>query len=397
MHVIPKVRSFGEDFGRAIGGGAGQGVSEALKEKQEAKDLKKEAAEIEEKTGIKMPVIKNLEARKAYFTQALKQKQKSEEFKEKIAENKKQIAGIEKQYGLPEGSLQEFENDPALAARVAKPQKEPSKKGKTPEELKKEKQGRKKLLKETGEYKTEEELDEAAETLNDSSVRMKWQQSKKISPKSESQKLIEKETAKGYIEAKNELPKIESTLSNINRLREIGKTQLGGTSGYIKSAFNTSSAAEYNTLGATLLDPIIKIFNPVGAVPVTKLDWIKNTFRTNSSDTQSTQEGKLATLERLSNQAKERALAKIKLFNDFNGNPPESEVLKFDNESANQIIDFVDSHQYMDQLKKETKKGKVLMMSPEGKPMHVDPNQKMPNGMPAIEYLKSKGATLVEH
>lgn len=75
MHVIPKVRSFGEDFGRAIGTAAGQGVSEVLKEKQEAKDLAEENEAIKKAHGIDLTGIKNPKAREAAFLQALKLKQ----------------------------------------------------------------------------------------------------------------------------------------------------------------------------------------------------------------------------------------------------------------------------------------------------------------------------------
>jgi hypothetical protein len=74
MHVIPKVRSFGEDFGRAIGGGAGQGLSQALQERQQLKDLAAENAQILKETGVDLSGIKNPEARKMAFVEAMKEK-----------------------------------------------------------------------------------------------------------------------------------------------------------------------------------------------------------------------------------------------------------------------------------------------------------------------------------
>lgn len=263
------------------------------------------------------------------------------------------------------------------------------------EKTAKEQKAVKQLLRETGKFNTEEELDEASKTYDLPTAKAFWQESKKPKAKSEAQKLLDKELAKGYIEARNELPKLQFTLENINRLRELGKN-LTGIGGYAKAAFKTKSASEYNTLAASLLDPIIKVFNPVGAVPVTKLNWIRETFAPQASDLASTQEGKLSTLERLASQAQQRAQQKIKLYNDYNGEPPESLVLQFDNDSAKLITDFVDNQQYIDQLKKEVPKGKILMLDSQGKPLHVDPNQTMPNGMSAIEYASQFGARVIE-
>ncbi len=263
------------------------------------------------------------------------------------------------------------------------------------EKTTKEQKAVKNLLRETGKFKTDEELEEAAQTYDLKTAKTMWQEAKKPKPKSETQKLMDKEIAKGYVSAVGEIPKLQSTLDNIGRLRELGG-KLRGPGGYVKAAFKTQSASEYNTLSASLLDPIIKIFNPVGAVPVTKLNWIRETFAPQASDLASTQEGKLTTLERLASQAKQRAEQKIKLFNDYNGEPPESEVVKFDNESAKMMTDFVDSRQYIDQLKKELPQGKILMVDAQGKPLDIDPNMIMPNGMTAVEYATQFGARVIE-
>jgi pyruvate/2-oxoglutarate dehydrogenase complex dihydrolipoamide acyltransferase (E2) component len=74
MQIIPKVRSFGEDFGRAVGGGAGQGLSQALQERQQLKDLAAENAQILKETGVDLSGIKNPEARKMAFVEAMKEK-----------------------------------------------------------------------------------------------------------------------------------------------------------------------------------------------------------------------------------------------------------------------------------------------------------------------------------
>lgn len=396
VQVLPAVPTFGSEFGRAIGTGAGQAFSEHMKKKQQLSQLKAENEQIKKETGIDLSGIIDPDMRKAKFVEELKGIQKEKLFSEKIKENKKILKDLEERRGLEPGSLSSYESDIKLAEQISRTKEIKEPKGKkTSKELEKEKKAVHELLKETGKYKTEEELNEAAETFDLPTAKTIWQESKKEKPKSATKKLLETETAKGYIEAKKEIPKIQSTFENIKRLRELGE-KLIGIKGFVKSFLNTESAAEYNTLAASLLDPIIKVFNPVGAVPVTKLNWIRDTFAPKASDIKSRQEGKINTLERLTKQAEQRNQQKIKLFEDFNGEPPESEILKFDNDTSKTFNDFVDNQQYVEKLKNEVPKDKILMLDPNGKPLHVDPNQKAQNGMSLIQYYQTLGAQLIE-
>lgn len=339
VQILPAQRTFGSEFGKAFGGGLGQGFSEGMKKRSEEKQLEKSSKALKD-AGIDVPSGLTGEERKLFISESLKGKRESAKFANQLKENEGIIKALEEDRGLPEGSLKAYNSKPEMAERITKPKVE------------------------------------------------------KPEPKSESQKLIEKETAKGYIEARNDIPKLDSALQNIGRLKELGE-KLTGVGGYIKSALNTASASEYNTLGASLLEPVIKVFNPVGAVPTSKLNWIKETFSPKSSDLKSTQEGKIATLERLATQAKDRAQKKMKLFDDFNGNPPDSEVLKFDNDSAKMLTDFIDNKQYVESLNKEVPAGKILMLDPNGKPLHVNPNDKTPDGKSLIEFYLENGARMV--
>lgn len=250
------------------------------------------------------------------------------------------------------------------------------------EKERKEHENKKNLLRETGEYKTEEDLDRAAKNYDLQAVRTKWDRATKpkpaekppkAPPKSELTKTLEKETAKGYIEAQREIPKIEDSLRNLDRMAELGSGPLKGPTGYLPAIFGTESAREYDSLAASTLEPIIKIFNPVGAVPTEKLNWIRKTFAPSAGELRSTQEGKENALRRLAEQAKSRAQQKIKLFDDYKGDPPASEVFKFDAESSQYLNSFIDQNQYVDVLKKETPDGKILMLDPQGKTLHADP------------------------
>jgi hypothetical protein len=334
MYAPPRRPSFGERLSTGISRGLeiGQQLMQQHQQKQAVSNL------YGQDVANAPPEIQKL-----YAQYALSGKQKQEQDAAKLASNRKQIADLETKRGLEPGSLSAYEDNPAMAERISKPEKKPAEKPK---------------------------------------------------PKSETAKIVEKDLAKGYVDAKNEIPKLQSTLANIAHLRNLGKNELSGFKGYVKSGFGTASASEYNTLGATLLDPVIKIFNPVGAVPTSKLNWIKDTFKPSAGEFQSTQSGKLATLERLANQAMQRAQQKMKLFNDFNGEPPESEVLKFDNESSQILNNFINNAQYIEQLQKEVPEGKILMLDPEGKPLHVDINSTGPNGESLVEFYLGKGATL---
>ena len=158
---------------------------------------------------------------------------------------------------------------------------------------------------------------------------------------------------------------------------------------------NTSDAAQFNTLGASLLEPVIKVFNPTGALPTAKLNWIKDQFQPKARELSSTIAGKIATMERLNIQAIQRAEEKVRLFKNFNNKPPVSEIMKFDQETDKFINDYVDKEMLKDTIIKETPKGKVAMLDPNGKPLHVDPNEVTPDGKNIIDYLIENGARLV--
>ncbi len=196
-----------------------------------------------------------------------------------------------------------------------------------------------------------------------------------------------------YKTESEDLPRYKSAQQNIVRIKDLSKN-LTGFSGYRKALFNTSEAAEFNTLGASLLEPVIKVFNPSGALPTAKLNWIKDQFQPRALELSSTIQGKISTMERLNSQAIQRAEDKINLFKNFNNNPPESEIMKFDQQSEKIINDIVDEGMLGKVLQEETPKGKVLMFDPDGNALHVDPNEKAQNGMPIIDYYLQNGATL---
>jgi len=70
--VLPKVPSFGEEFGRAIGQGAGAGLMSGLEARQSKKKLAEENEAIKRELGINLTGITDPDARKAYVSEQLK-------------------------------------------------------------------------------------------------------------------------------------------------------------------------------------------------------------------------------------------------------------------------------------------------------------------------------------
>lgn len=125
VQYIPRAQDTFDRFTKSFGAGVSQlatGLSEQLVGKER---IKKENETVERLTGQDISGLSDSKLREKYFELAINSKQKKLDASEKATENTKKVKGIEKQYGLEEGSLSEFENDPSLAARVGKPQKEP--------------------------------------------------------------------------------------------------------------------------------------------------------------------------------------------------------------------------------------------------------------------------------
>lgn len=122
---LPRPPNTSDKFSKAFAAGTGElatGISNHLVGKEH---VNKENETVKRLTGQDISGISDPKMREKYFELAINAQQKKLDLSEKTAENAKKVRGIEKQYGLEEGSLSEFENDPSLAARVGKPQKEP--------------------------------------------------------------------------------------------------------------------------------------------------------------------------------------------------------------------------------------------------------------------------------
>jgi len=160
------------------------------------------------------------------------------------------------------------------------------------------------------------------------------------------EKKIQEENAQDYIDTTKEIPLLKDNVATIEEVRGIAK-QLGpfgiNSLGPLSGLVGTEKATELEAKSFPLMAPIIKVFNPVGAIPVRKMELIANKFQVKASDYPWQIEGKLRALELFSQQALTRAEQKIALYQKYNGNPPISEVESFNRASettANVMADY---------------------------------------------------------
>jgi hypothetical protein len=162
------------------------------------------------------------------------------------------------------------------------------------------------------------------------------QKPEKAPPLTPFQKTQQSLAAKEYEKLKEEIPKLESQFENINYAKQLA-SELKGPGGFISAAVGGKKATELNTLGFAMIDPILKIFNPVGPIPVAKVNIIRSQFAPKAGELYRTTIGKLNSLERLAQQAYDRANQRLALYEAYDGSPPENEVRKFDKESTRML------------------------------------------------------------
>lgn len=150
-------------------------------------------------------------------------------------------------------------------------------------------------------------------------------------------KTIEKEAGKEYSKlSSQEIPKVKDAIANLDRVEELSK-KLKGVTGYFKAALGSTEATEMQNLSAAGLEPIIKLFNPVGALPTQKLNWVRSQFSISPYDTQRTIQGKINAQKLIANQALERAKKRVAVLTQYKGNVPPEVITAFDKETGDEI------------------------------------------------------------
>lgn len=158
------------------------------------------------------------------------------------------------------------------------------------------------------------------------------EQIKETGKESPFEKAVQNKNAEEYIKLSNDIPKIESTIGDIAYARELSD-KLGITS--IPGSFLglSPTSKELEAVSFTLMEPIVKIFNPSGPIAQQKLKMIQDKYVIQPGDAPWTRKAKLDALERFAKQALHRAQQKKNLIEKYNGNPPKEAIDKFDRES----------------------------------------------------------------
>lgn len=192
----------------------------------------------------------------------------------------------------------------------------------------------------------------------------------KKEPPSQFQKTTEAEAAKDYISSKNLLAQTKNSIDNIKYLKEFSREKLSGLKGTGKALFNTGDAAEFNSLAFETIAPVLKIFNPVGAIPVAKLKIIQDIFTPHAGELQSTIDSKLNALERLGRQAEGRLQDKINLYEKYQGNIPQSELDQFEKESET-LLEIISDQENKKLIKNESSENKKIKFD-RNNPEHIE-------------------------
>lgn len=165
------------------------------------------------------------------------------------------------------------------------------------------------------------------------------------------ERTLQGEEAKKLVKLEEDIPKARDALSNLDRIEQLAKNELAGPKGFLKSAIGTESAKELENLSFTAIEPIIKLFNPVGPIPVQKLKIIQKQFQIHPSDIQSKQRGKIAALRRIGEQGLARAEQRASIIRQYKGSPPPEDLQQFDRESSQLQDALIDQEAFSVKIK----------------------------------------------
>lgn len=149
----------------------------------------------------------------------------------------------------------------------------------------------------------------------------------KKSPLSEKEKIMQKEFGKQEAEIVKELPKINSSLRIADEVGNLIEATTG------TGNLSLENRSKLDVASSTLLEPLIKIYNPTGQMSAVKLKWITDRFKISNNELRSTQRGKLESIKSLLNEQKRRLEERQKLINEYGGDAPKNVLDNFDKDS----------------------------------------------------------------
>lgn len=209
----------------------------------------------------------------------------------------------------------------------------------------------------------EEEAQRLSKIDTEATARSKVGQLSKVGknnePVSQFEKTLQAEEAKKLVKLEEDIPKARDALKNLDRIDQLVENELSGAKGFVKSAFKTQSAKELENLSFTAIEPIIKLFNPVGPIPVQKVRIIQKQFQIHPSDLKSTAKGKISALRRIGEQALARGEQRANIIRKYKGNPPYEELQQFDKDSSALQDTLLDEESFALKLKDSKEDGLI--------------------------------------
>lgn len=145
-----------------------------------------------------------------------------------------------------------------------------------------------------------------------------------------------------------ELPQLYQDTSTIDEVENILLQDLQGITGYAKAAIGSQKAKEFENKAAPLLNRYIKIFNPAGALPALKLQWIRDQFSLKASDLTTTSQGKIESMRFLNEATKKIKEDELKLLHQYNGIIPPEELIAMGKRAEGYIDEAMDQSEQVE-------------------------------------------------
>ena len=155
------------------------------------------------------------------------------------------------------------------------------------------------------------------------------------------QKKQQTDLATEYSENIKTIQRAKSNIKTIDRLETLSK-DLTGLTGIAKGLVGSEKANEFDALGLSIIEPALKLFNPVGAIPTQKINLLIPKFAPKATDRQSVIQGKLNATKRISQQAIDRAQERNAIIDQFQGEPPEEILKQFDADTETMVDALLD-------------------------------------------------------
>lgn len=213
------------------------------------------------------------------------------------------------------------------------------------------------------------------------SILEKQNPKKEKTPEGTAAKQINTARGKKYVAAEESLEKSGDYLRSLERLDKLADN-LSGITGSIKAYSGFSEdAAELNAAGTTVIEPIIKLFNPTGALSDTKIKRIQEYHSPKATDSTAKIKGKINAIKIFAEAARDRSKKFLELMDNYDYNPPK-EALEEYRKQSEAILDLFDKP-----VEEQNFNKKILkVVGPDGQEYEMDEDMKdqLPQGYKII-------------